>query len=136
MRVVFADTSYWIAVLHEADVLHESAMSALAGLGSFRIITSEMVLVELLNTLSKKGALLRLAAAAAVDGLRHNANVEVVPQTRGQFSEALKLYRQREDKGWSLTDCASIIIMRNCSIQEALTSDRHFEQAGFVTLLR
>ena len=37
---------------------------------------------------------------------------------------------------WSLTDCTSFVIMEQMEISEALTPDRHFEQAGFVALYR
>ena len=53
-----------------------------------------------------------------------------------QFREALDYYRARQDKEWSLVDCASILIMQTEGITEALTHDHHFEQAGFKVLLR
>jgi hypothetical protein len=40
------------------------------------------------------------------------------------------------DKNWSLTDCASFLIMEEERLAAALTHDRHFTQAGFQTLLR
>ncbi len=46
-----------------------------------------------------------------------------------------QLYRDRLDKDWSLTDCVSFVVMRHRAITEALTADRHFEQAGFIRLI-
>ena len=46
------------------------------------------------------------------------------------------LYAERPDKDWSLTDCISFVVMRTMDITEALTGDRHFEQAGFTALLK
>ncbi len=46
-----------------------------------------------------------------------------------------ELYRGRPDKEWSLTDCISFVVMRDEHLTEALTADRHFEQAGFKPLL-
>jgi len=43
----------------------------------------------------------------------------------------LKLYTERPDKDWSLTDCISFVVMEEHGIIEALTGDHHFEQAGF-----
>ena len=71
-----------------------------------------------------------------VDAIRANPNVEVVPQTSMQFREALDLYKKMADKEWSLTDCASFEIMKARGISEALAHDHHFEQAGFIALLR
>ncbi len=44
-------------------------------------------------------------------------------------------YGGRPDKEWSLTDCISFVVMQDEQIIEALTADRHFEQAGFKVLL-
>ena len=59
-----------------------------------------------------------------------------MPQTAVLFREALALYRQHQDKEWGLTDCSSFVIMRRLGLTESLTFDHHFEQAGFVALLR
>jgi predicted nucleic acid-binding protein len=48
----------------------------------------------------------------------------------------LDLYASRFDKAWSLTDCISFVVMEQQGIREALTGDHHFEQAGFVALLK
>ena len=58
-----------------------------------------------------------------------------MPQTTLLFQAALSLYLKRPDQRWGLTDCASMVIMRQRGIVEALTSDHHFRQAGFATLL-
>lgn len=98
------------------------------------MVTTEMVLSELLAALSKLSV--RPLAVSGVDRIRANANVEVVPQTSLQFANAYAVYRQRTDKEWSLTDCASFEVMRSRGIAEALAHDQHFEQAGFRALLR
>jgi len=134
MRTVFADTGYWVALLNPRDQLHDKARSVSASLGQTRIVTSEMVLDELLASLSAPPA--RATAIAAVNNIVSNPNVEVVPQTSLQFREAFDLYKTRTDKEWSLTDCASFKLMRERSITEALAHDEHFEQTGFVALLR
>jgi hypothetical protein len=48
----------------------------------------------------------------------------------------LELYHQHADKEWTLTDCTSFVVMREREITKALTADHHFEQAGFVALLK
>jgi len=52
------------------------------------------------------------------------------------MNEGLALFDSRRDKAWSLTDCISFVIMWRDGLDEALTSDHHFEQAGFRALLR
>ena len=136
MRAVFADASYWIALLNPRDALHRKAKSLAESLGRTWIVTSEMVFTELLNDYSSRGAALRLAAVRLIQRLRQNPNVSVVPQSSLQFQESLALYTERLDKTWGLTDCASIQIMVREGLTQALTHDRHFQQAGFRALLR
>jgi predicted nucleic acid-binding protein len=135
MRQVFADTSYWIAVVNPRDQLHGKAVSVTRQLSSMKIMTSEMVLVELLNSFSDSGPL-REAVGSMVRGLRQSRELTIVPQTAEQFQSALLRYRQAADKSWSLTDCASFQAMEGEGIKAALTYDLHFAQAGFETLLR
>jgi predicted nucleic acid-binding protein len=59
-----------------------------------------------------------------------------VPQIRESFLSGLQLYRDRPDKGYSLTDCISMQTMRREELTEVLTNDRHFEQEGFRALFR
>jgi predicted nucleic acid-binding protein len=50
--------------------------------------------------------------------------------------QAWQLLSNRQDKHWSLVDCASFVLMNQRGLVEALTTDQHFEQAGFVRLLK
>ncbi len=135
MRRVFADTSYWIALVNPRDHIHAKAVSVTQQLSSAKILTSEMVLTEVLNSFSDAGPL-RQAVGGIVQRLRSNRDVIIVPQTSEQFESALRRYKQATDKSWSLTDCASFQVMEVERIQAALTHDQHFAQAGFEALLR
>jgi predicted nucleic acid-binding protein len=134
LKVVFADTGYWEATLNPNDKLHTKALAVSATLGKVRLLTTEMVLDELLAALSKLPV--RAFAIKGVQTIRLNPNVEVIPQTSLQFDDAFKSYCEMQDKEWSLTDCASFNLMRERGLTEALAHDRHFEQAGFIALLR
>jgi predicted nucleic acid-binding protein len=131
---VFADTSWWIAITAPTDQLHELAVRIAPSIADRKIITSEMVLTELLNAFSAGGPTLRRAAVMMVAIIR--SEHQVVPQSGRLFDEALTLYAGRLDKAWSLTDCASMAIMTRRGIVDVLTHDHHFEQAGFTALLR
>ena len=134
MKIVFADTGYWEALLNPNDQPHAKAIAVSASLGPVRQLTSEMVLDELLAALSKIPV--RPSVIKGVEAIRANPNVEVAPQTSLQFGRAFDLYRQMADKEWSLADCASFEIMRERGLTEALAHDQHFVQAGFIALLR
>jgi predicted nucleic acid-binding protein len=67
--------------------------------------------------------------------LDRDADTTVIPASQELFDKGVELYDARPDKQWSLTDCISFVLMEQRGITEALTADRHFEQAGFVALL-
>lgn len=136
MRLVFADTGYWVALLNPRDELHNKATELSKSLNPVHIVTSEMVLTEVLNDFSKRGDYLRKVATELIDRINKNPNITVISQTSQQFQQGLELYKNRLDKNWSLTDCVSFKIMEQMGIYEALAYDKHFEQAGFKALLR
>jgi hypothetical protein len=70
-----------------------------------------------------------------VETLRADPACTIVPPSPELFNAGLSLYAERSDKGWTLTDCISFVVMQQYGITEALTGDRHFEQAGFTPLL-
>jgi predicted nucleic acid-binding protein len=135
MTRVFADAGYWIALLNPRDGLHAKALAVSAGLDKALIVTSEMVLTEVLNAFASKGELLRKAACDLIVRVRSNANAEIVPMTSSGFREAVDRYRNRVDKTWGLTDCTSFLIMEQKGIIAALSADREFQQAGFNALM-
>ncbi len=98
-----------------------------------RIVTTEMIFFELANGLSSLKY--RNTTIELINELRQMENLEVIWSSPELFDKAVKLYGKRPDKEWSLTDCASFIVMKEQNISLAFTSDKHFEQAGFVKLL-
>jgi predicted nucleic acid-binding protein len=136
VKRLFADTVYWIALTNSFDQYHAKAVEVSSALGNCRLFTTEAVLTEFLNALADKGPLVRAAAVEMVEAIMNNSQVTVIPQTLRTFSRSLAFYKARPDKGHSLTDCGSMLLMRERRLSEALTTDRHFEQEGFIALLR
>jgi predicted nucleic acid-binding protein len=129
---VFADTSFWLAMVDRKDVHHARALNwanALSGL----IITTRLVLVETANALSKVGW--RQHAVVLIDSLAARDDVDIIDFSSRYWELAWQLYRDRPDKGWSLTDCCSFVVMHESGLSAALTADAHFTQAGFQPLL-
>ena len=116
MPTLFADSGYWIALLYSGDQLHQLARAVAERLGSTPIVTTQMVLVEALNNLSGRGGYLRGLAAQMIQDLAARPNVEIILQTDDQFRAAVERYAARNDQSWSLTDCASFLVMeeRGC----------------------
>jgi predicted nucleic acid-binding protein len=94
------------------------------------------VLVEVVNALSSPGTALRRHVGRMVRDLLEDPQVEVVLQSHSSFLTGLELHEKRPDKGYSLTDCISMQVMKERGITEALTHDHHYEQEGFITLIR
>ena len=136
MKSVFADSSYWIALLNPRDDLHDKAVAVSASLGIVRYVTSQLVLTEVLNYFAAHGVALRRAAIELVQQLHIHPQTTVIPQSPAEFQDAFALYAERDDKTWGLTDCASFQVRHRELITEALSHDKDFEQAGFKALLR
>lgn len=134
--MIFVDTLYWVAAINPRDQWRGQAEAAYQQLGSVHLVTTQEILVETLNAVSGLGVVVRQQASRYVEAISASAEVTVLQQTPESFSAGFRLYRSRLDKGYSLTDCISMQAMRERGIQEVLTHDHHFEQEGFVALLR
>jgi uncharacterized protein len=133
---IFADTGYFIALLNPGDQLHSKALHLAQVLAQQTILTSDLVLVELLNDFSDRRNSLRQAAGNFVRQLQNSRSTQIIHINPSLFEDALTLYNQRTDKAWSLTDCSSFLIMSHYGITDAIAYDKHFIQAGFRALLR
>ncbi|MBU4272253.1 MAG: PIN domain-containing protein [Planctomycetes bacterium] len=133
MKLVFVDSSYYVALFNRTDRFHERA-TQLARTLKHRPIATEFVLLEVGNICSRgKG---RELFGDLLRRLRRNPKVIIVPASRELFQRGYELYAGRRDKDWSLTDCTSFVVMKERGLTDALTTDRHFEQAGFTMLLK
>jgi uncharacterized protein len=135
MKRVFADTSFLIARAHSSDVWYEIAKELEQDSNISEIVTTEEVLTEFLNFLTKK-PYLRGIATRYLNAILSDPRILVIPQSHGSFLQGLHLYQDRPDKLYSLTDCISMETMKDLGIEEALTSDHHFAQEGFTILMK
>jgi len=129
---IFLDTSYILALVNTADEYHQSASnSAQQTRGPF--VTTEAVLTETGNALAKLRW--RSLGVATLEDLRNDPEIEVLSVSTELFDRAVALYTARMDKEWGLTDCISFVVMQERVLTAALTTDAHFQQAGFRALL-
>jgi hypothetical protein len=133
---VFLDTAYAIALSSPKDEHHDKAVELAEQMESsgIKLITTRPVALEIGNALARQRH--REASVALLQSLERDPNVEIVPLTEELYARGFELYQNRSDKEWGITDCISFVIMRERGLNEALTTDEHFEQAGFVALLR
>ena len=132
LRDVFADTSFWIALVVKQDEYHDRAQkSSLRIMG--RITTTVPVLLETANALARPAW--RPHGIALIEHLQQRPDVEIRELSPELWQRGWDLYRNRPDKAWSLTDCISFLVMQDAGLVDALTADEHFQQAGFRAVL-
>jgi len=132
---VFVDASFIVATSNRRDAYHERARALdIALLNASEIWTTDAVLLEIAAALA--GPPLKAAAIRIWDQFHGgDARCRTVDASASNLADAMNLYRARPDKAWSLTDCLSFLVMEREGLIDALTADRHFEQAGFRALL-
>ena len=136
MTEVFVDTLFFVAWLNPNDQWHKKAVELEANLVNSNLITSESVLIELLNFFANFPPQMREATAKIAHRCLQNFEIETIRHSTLDFENGLKLYANRLDKGYSLTDCISMNLMRERGITQVLTHDNHFEQESFEAMFR
>jgi uncharacterized protein len=129
----FLDTLFVVALINQRDQYHGRATELAALYERRAFLTTDAVLIEIGNALARK---FKQQAVEAIGHLLSSEDVQVVQLTAELFAEAFALYESHQDKEWGLTDCISFVVMRRENVQEALTFDQHFVQAGFQALMR
>jgi len=132
MKPVFADTLFYVALLNRNDEHHVAAIDWAVHERPI-IVTSEFVLLEVANFFRKPPD--RERFSNFVQNLDADPATTIVRCDSTWFRRGLERFSSRLDKEWSLTDCISFVVMEEHSLSDALTDDRHFQQAGFTTLL-
>ena len=133
MRIVFADTFFFLALLDTREDKHAQSQAALKDV-QLSLVTTEWVLTEFGDAYCDPRD--RPDFVAAYHALVQHPRVKIVPADTSLFQRGVAFFETRSDKKWSLTDCISFIVMGDEKLHEALTGDRDFEQAGFTALLR
>jgi uncharacterized protein len=132
VKRVFADSHFFIALLNARDEAHGRASQVETG-PSLHLVTTRWVLAEVADAMA--APVYRTQAATFLKLAKANPWLRILDASDALFEQGSNLYSTRPDKHWSLTDCISFVAMANEGLTEALTGDRHFEQAGFKALL-
>ena len=131
----FADTSGFYALLVKRDPMHARAKRLLAAAAQAggRFVTTDYILDETATLLKARGyghlveALFARVLSSSVCRVEW-MDSELFEQTR-------RFFVKHHDQDWSFTDCFSFCAMRLLALNDALTTDKHFREAGFVPLL-
>ncbi|MFS0516334.1 type II toxin-antitoxin system VapC family toxin [Nostoc sp. UIC 10607] len=100
------------------------------------MVTTNYVVIELVVLLNSPLRVPRSQLFKYVEAVRTAPYINLIYIEPTIDSAAWELLKTREDKTWSLVDSTSFIVMQQLEIKEALTTDHHFEQAGFIRLLK
>ncbi len=133
MNEVFVDTAYVIALVNEGDQYHRDAIELSTKLLDSHKVTTVPVLLEIGNALAKN---FRKESIGIIERFRTSQNITLVQIGESDFIKGFEMYRSYDDKSWSLTDCISFVTMKRFNLNDVLTSDKHFEQAGFNMLMK
>ncbi len=130
---LFLDTAFIQALLNPRDAYHSQAKSLLPKVrDAYEVWITEAILTEVGNAC---GAYNRNGAVQFIQQCYLTHNIRVVSVETLLFTQAVDLYQSRLDKTWGLTDCISFIVMAQQNLSDAVTTDRHFIQAGFNALM-
>lgn len=122
------DTSGPFIFLDARDPDHDKAVLAYAN--SPRRVTHNYVMAELVPLATSRGLNRRTALEFVRDVIR-SPEVDFIWVDPSLHQEGIDLLLRRPDKGYSLCDAVSFVLMTRLGISDALTTDKHFEQEGF-----
>jgi predicted nucleic acid-binding protein len=130
----FVDTSFLYALVNRRDQYHARAIRARDMLAaSDELFVTDLILYEVGNNMSLSDK--RRAALRLIEQLVELDQCTLIFTDELIYEKAFSLFKKHIDKPWGLVDCASFVVMKELSVQYALTADKHFEQAGFIAVL-
>ncbi len=129
---ILVDTAYVLALVNERDQYHDRAQELADLFEGHDLLITDAVLLEIGNALARG---FKEQAIEIISYFIESEEVEIFRHSSQIFDKAFALYKKYDDKEWSLVDCISFIVMRERGIKQALTFDRHFEQAGFLAIM-
>lgn len=130
--MLLVDTSGLLCYVYKSEPQHQQAVQILDA--SNQNLTHNYVLAEFV-ALALVRRFPRLATLTFITDLLENPDINTVWVDEALHRAAVELLMARQDKTYSLCDAVSFVLMRQRGITEALTTDRHFEQEGFIRLL-
>lgn len=135
---IFVDTSGWGHFFIQNEPFHREAKALVYALRreGYHFVTTNYILAELIALMQSPLKRPRHEQIQIVESIRNEDWIQVIHIDEALDELAWELFRSRRDKSWSLVDCASFIVMQQEQILYALSTDHHFEQAGFVNLLK
>lgn len=134
-REVFIDTSGLYALVDKKDEHHVRArniVKASLRAGRRLVVTDYVVSETVTLAEARSGA---HVAGRVLDLLEQSVGIRIEWIAPSRFDTTKRFFRKHADHTYSFTDCSSFVVMRESQLLDALTTDRHFVEAGFNALL-
>ena len=130
-KLVFVDSSAWLAFFSQSDRNHEQADVAFrrALAARTRLLTTNLVLAEVHRLLLFRAGI--RPAAAALDKVTGSQAVRIQFADANDHGKARRWLQKLDDQQISLTDAVSFAVMETARCRVALSFDRDFWIAGF-----
>jgi len=132
-KSIFVDTSGLLCLHDVTEKRHDDAIGLVTS--ARRLFTTNYVLTEFVPLSEVRGHDRNEALTFLIDFLLV-PRLELIWIEPNSHNAAMQLLQDRLDKTYSLCDAVSFVVMREQGLTDALTTDRHFEQEGFVRLLK
>lgn len=134
-REIFVDTSGLYALVDKRDAHHQNARDAVTKLlrAGRRLVVTDYVVAETVNLANARSG--SHVATRVLDLVEQSAGIRIEWIESGRFDKTKAFFRKHGDHRYSFTDCTSFVVMRELRLTEALTTDRHFAEAGMRALL-
>lgn len=132
MADAFVDTSFVVALVNKNDQHHNQAIELASRFDKRPLVTTDAILREVGNALARS---FKTEPIQIIEYFIAADEIQIIHLSADLFRRAFELYRSHSDKAWGLVDCISFVVMRELNVTEALTADRHFEQAGLTALI-
>ena len=126
------DTSGWFSIMDDTDHRYDTAKRYIQ---TARVRLTHSYVIAELTALSHARGIAKESLVRVTNEILDDPKVEVIWADESLTMRAWSLLQDRQDKNWSLCDSVSFVLMNQLGITEALTTDHHFEQAGFIKLL-
>ena len=138
MNEIYVDTSGWASLADVSEPFYQKARETYAAAmrNRRRFVTTNYVLAELVALMTSPMRFHRPRIIEFINGIKQSPFFDIIHIDEDLDAKSWNLLSNRADKNWSLVDCSSFVVMQENKIVEALTTDHHFEQAGFVRLLK
>jgi len=128
LKAKFIDTRFLIALINEKDQYHQTALRLSHLIENQPVVITDCVLLEIGNALAKN---FRKEAMQLINYFENSSEVNLIHLNAIIFQKACQLFALHQDKTWGLVDCVSFVVMREMKLNDVLTFDKHFSQAGF-----